>query len=24
LRRLETMVEGWLLALQAFPFMRQD
>jgi hypothetical protein len=24
LRRLEAMVEGWFLALQAFPFMRQD
>jgi hypothetical protein len=24
LRRLEAMVEGWLLALQALPFMRQD
>jgi hypothetical protein len=24
LRRLEAMVEGWLLALQAQPFMRQD
>jgi hypothetical protein len=24
LRRLEAMVEGWLLALQASPFMRQD
>lgn len=24
LRRLEAMVEGWVLALQALPFMRQD
>jgi hypothetical protein len=24
LRRLEAMMEGWLLALQALPFMRQD
>jgi hypothetical protein len=24
LRRLEAMVEGWMLALQALPFMRQD
>jgi hypothetical protein len=24
LRRLEAMVEGWLLALQVLPFMRQD
>jgi hypothetical protein len=24
LRRLEAMVEGWLLAIQALPFMRQD
>ena len=24
LRRLEAMVEGWVLALQAMPFMRQD
>jgi hypothetical protein len=24
LRRLEAMVEGWFLALQALPFMRQD
>lgn len=24
LRRLEAMVEGWLLALQTLPFMRQD
>jgi hypothetical protein len=24
LRRLEAMVEGWALALQAWPFMRQD
>ena len=24
LRRLEAMVEGWLLALQTSPFMRQD
>jgi hypothetical protein len=23
-RRLEAMVEGWLLAVQAGPFMRQD
>jgi hypothetical protein len=24
LRRLEAMVEGWILAIQAGPFMRQD
>ena len=24
LRRLEAMMEGWVLALQALPFMRQD